>query len=78
VFAASTSWPEAALRHGLSTPQMLNTNSETRIGPATVIVVVQLPFSSAIWLEKAYLVRMNVADMSATVAGHTSSGGPVT
>jgi hypothetical protein len=58
VFTASTSWSEAALRRGLTTPQMLNTNSETRIGPATVIVVVQLPFSSAIWLEKAYLVRM--------------------
>jgi hypothetical protein len=45
---------------------MLNTNSETRIGPATVIVVVQLPFSSAIWLEKAYLVRMKTISPAAS------------
>jgi hypothetical protein len=45
---------------------MLNTNSETRIGPATVIVVVQLPFSWAIWLEKAYLVRMKTISPAAS------------
>src|ERR1700748_2933108 len=50
---------DAGLRHGRSKPQALNTMSEARIGPATLMVEVQFGFSLAISPAKAYLVRAN-------------------